>query len=132
VGIVVDDATPEPDPGWFFDGFHAPVVNPPHVNVVKAGSTVPLMFGLGGDHGLDIFEPGYPASARHACESEEGAIEVSLVATTTPGGSTLTYDPASGRYHYNWKTDRRWGGTCRRLVLRFADGTEVVAEFRFK
>jgi len=118
-----------PAPGWVFDGFYQPVDNLPTVNVVKAGSTVPLKFGLGGDHGLDIFEPGYPASASRTCD---GAASDVLEETSTPGAATLTYDPTTGRYHYNWKTQRTWAGTCRVLVLRFADGTEVTAEFRFK
>jgi hypothetical protein len=55
-----------------------------------------------------------------------------LEETALPGQAALTYDAASGRYHYNWKTQSSWAGTCRRLVLRFADGTEKTAEFRFK
>ena len=34
------------------------------VNIVKAGSAVPLKFSVGGYRGLDIFAAGYPASAR--------------------------------------------------------------------
>jgi hypothetical protein len=112
-----------------FDGFYAPVDNVPTVNVVKAGSTVPLKFSLGGDFGLDIFAAGYPASSWRSCT---GGATDALEETVQPGSATLTYDASSGRYHYNWKTLKSWAGTCRTLVLRFADGTEVTAEFRFK
>jgi hypothetical protein len=128
VGVVVNP-TQEPEPSWEFDGFYQPVDNAPIVNIVKAGSTVPVKFSLGGDHGLDIFAAGSPASASHACEGQVGD---ALEETARPGSSTLTYDPGTGRYHYNWKTDKAWAGTCRRLVLQFVDGTQATAEFRFK
>ena len=44
----------------------------------------------------------------------------------------MTYDPWLSRYHYNWKTSDTWAGQCRTLVIRFVDGTQVTAEFRFK
>ena len=119
-----------PEPSKFdFDGFYAPVANVPAVNVVEAGSTVPLKFSLGGDHGLSIFAEQYPASASRPCD---GGPTGPLEPTVLPGGATLTYDSISGRYQYNWKTSDAWAGQCRTLVLRFVDGTEVRAEFRFK
>ena len=118
-----------PTPTFHFDGFYAPVDNLPVVNVVKAGSVVPLKFSLGGNFGLGIFAAGYPASAWRSCT---GAPTDALEETVQPGAATLTYDPASGRYHYNWQTQKGWAGTCRTLVLRFVDGTQVTAEFRFK
>jgi hypothetical protein len=51
--------------------------------------------------------------------------------TTAAGGSGLSYDPLSGQYSYVWKTEKGWAGTCRRLVLRFEDGQEKVADFKF-
>jgi hypothetical protein len=35
------------------------------------------------------------------------------------------------KYTYVWQTDRRWVGTCRKLVLTLADGTTHEALFRF-
>ena len=126
VGITV---VAPPNSHFEFDGFFAPVANVPKVNVVEAGSTVPLKFSLGGDHGLAIFAQGYPASAAKPCNG--GAIGP-LTPTVLPGGATLTYDPWLDRYHYNWKTSDTWAGQCRTLVIRFVDGTQVTAEFRFK
>jgi hypothetical protein len=125
---VVVDAVPTSS--WTFDGFFQPVDNLPTVNTVKAGSTVPLKFSLGGDRGLAIFAPGYPASVAHPCgtASAEDAIEQ----VATPGESTLTYDAGSDRYHYNWKTEKSWSGQCRTLVVKFVDGTVARAEFKFK
>lgn len=43
-----------------FGGFEQPVEGRPTVNVVNAGRAVPIKFSLGGDHGLEIFDPGHP------------------------------------------------------------------------
>jgi hypothetical protein len=52
--------------------------------------------------------------------------------TVTAGGSGLSYDPATDRYAYVWKTDQAWVGTCRVLVVRLADGSAArTAHFRF-
>ena len=45
-----------------WSGFFQPVDNPPMLNVVKAGSAVPVKFSLGGEKGLNIFDVGYPQS----------------------------------------------------------------------
>ena len=54
-------------PSYSFTGFFQPVDNLPTVNIVNAGSAIPLKFGLGGDFGLDIFATGFPASSQVAC-----------------------------------------------------------------
>lgn len=107
----------------------APVDNPPVLNELKAGQTVPLKFGLGGNHGLDVLAAGSPASVRIGCAT--GGIVDPLESTSTPGSSAFAYDPVTNLYHYNWKTDRSWVG-CRRLVLKLDDGTVHEADFRFK
>ena len=113
-----------------FSGFFQPVDNLPTVNSLKAGSTVPVKFSLGGNQGLNIFEAGYPVSQRVACETSlpSDAIEQ----TVNPGGSTLGYDPVSDQYNYVWKTDKSWANTCRQLVVRLSDGTEHMAVFKMK
>jgi hypothetical protein len=127
--VVDDDAVSSPPPTWPFTGFFAPVDNAPVVNVVKAGSAVPVKFSLGGNRGLSILAAGSPASAPHSCTSAPADL---LESTDTPGSSTLTYDAASDRYHYVWKTAKAWVGTCRTFVLKLSDGTSHTAEFRFK
>jgi probable HAF family extracellular repeat protein len=115
---------------YAFTGFFAPVVNPPATNMIKAGSAVPLKFSLGGDQGLSIFAPGYPASQQVACDT--GSTLVDFNVTATAGSNSLVYDRTSQRYNYVWKTDPAWQGTCRRLVIRLNDDTEHVALFQFK
>jgi hypothetical protein len=111
-----------------FAGFFRPVDNLPVVNVVKAGSAVPVKFSLGGDQGLAIFAKNYPVSAPMACS---GAVQDAVEETVTAGGSSLSYDPTAGQYIYVWKTDKAWAGTCRQLQVKFADGSVQLANFSF-
>ena len=53
--------------GYYFSGFFQPVDNAPMVNVVKAGSAIPVKFSLGGNRGLDIFRTGYPRATTLSC-----------------------------------------------------------------
>lgn len=111
-----------------FTGFFSPVSNLPAFNNVNAGRTIPLKFSLSGDKGLSIFADGYPVSQQIACDSSAPLSE--LEGTVTSGGSTLTYSPDT--YHYNWKTEASWAGTCRILIVKLNDGTEHTALFKFK
>jgi alpha-tubulin suppressor-like RCC1 family protein len=113
-----------------FRGFFAPVQADPALNVVKAGSSVPLKFSLGGDKGLKVIEKGYPASGTLECDTMEPGDD--LQPTATAGKSGLTYDLASGQYTYAWKTEKAWAGTCRYLSLQLTDGTEHRVAFQFK
>lgn len=117
-------------PAFNFTGFFQPVDNLPIVNVANAGSSIPLKFSLGGYQGLGIFQLGFPASGQVSCSVSEpaGTIEE----TVNPGSSTLTYDSTTDRYQYVWRTHKSWAGTCRLLIVRFVDGTERYAKFRFK
>lgn len=111
-----------------FTGFFNPVSNPPAFNNVNAGRAIPIKFSLSGNKGLSIFVAGYPMSQQIACDSSAPLSE--LEGTETSGGSTLTYSPDT--YHYNWKTESSWTGTCRILIVKLNDGTEHTALFKFK
>jgi predicted extracellular nuclease len=115
---------------WRFTGFFQPVANRPTLNVAKAGSAIPIKFALGGDQGLDIVAEGYPASIQFACD--ETALTEAIETTESPGAAGLSFDAGSGTYHYTWKTQKSWAGTCRRFVLKLADGTFHYADFQFK
>jgi len=117
-------------PGFTWEGFYSPVQAAPALNVVKAGSSVPLKFSLGGDKGLQVIAADFPASMQFDCARREPVGDGA--ATETAGGSSLSYDSSSGAYTYVWKTDKGWAGTCRILALKLADDTWHVAGFRFK
>ncbi|AMY08736.1 Endonuclease/Exonuclease/phosphatase family protein [Luteitalea pratensis] len=115
-------------PPFEFSGLQRPVNGA--VSEVKAGSSVPLKFSLGGDKGLNIFAAGSPSSAPIACGTNPPVVAGDTIATA--GGSDLTYDPDSGHYTLVWKTLKEWAGTCRRLTLRFTDGSWQRADFIFR
>jgi hypothetical protein len=52
--------------------------------------------------------------------------------TVSAGGSSLSFDPATGVYTYIWKTNTAWSNTCRALVIRTKFGTFHTANFKFK
>ena len=113
-----------------FAGFFSPVDNLPTVNLARAGSAIPVRFGLGGDHGLDVFTLGYPRSQQVACDST--APVDGIEETVTAGGGGLSYAASTDRYAYGWKTEKAWTGTCRQLVLRLADGSSQRAGFSLR
>lgn len=123
-------APEQPPTAWPWEGFFQPVDNLPTVNVVKAGSAVPLKFSVGGYRGMDIIADGHPASAPTSCSATADADVLEQVAT--PGASELSYDAGTGRYQLVWKTAKSWSNTCRTLVVKLADGSVHRAAFRFR
>jgi hypothetical protein len=114
--------------GYHFAGFSQPVDNLPTLNSVKAGSAIPVKFGLGGNYGLTLFDVGSPKSQTITCDTSAAVDTVEE--TVAAGGSGLSYDSASGNYNYVWKTDKTWTG-CRQLILNFNDGSIQKASFKF-
>ena len=112
-----------------FRGFFRPVDNPPTLNVVKAGSGIPVKFSLSGDQGLDVVADGYPVS--HGVDCNTSAPLDTVEQTVTAGGSSLSYDALADQYVYVWKSDKAWAGTCRRLDVTLSDGTRHFAHFKF-
>jgi uncharacterized membrane protein len=114
---------------YMLSGLQAPVDNPPTVNTVRAGSGVPVKFSLGGNWGLDVLARGFPRTASTTCDVLAPSDPIEQ--TVTAGQSQLQYDPVAGSYTYVWKTDKTWAGYCRILTLRFVDGQELAAKFKF-
>jgi predicted extracellular nuclease len=112
-----------------FSGFFPPLANPPKLNKVKAGSSVPVKFSLGGDYGLDVIAAGYPQSREFDCDS---GVPAGASATDTAGNSRLAYDAEEEQYVYVWKTEKGWAGSCRQLILMLDDGSYHYANFAFK
>ena len=112
-----------------FTGFFAPVKNPPIMNEMNAGRTVPLKFSLGGNQGLNIIAAGFPTSRQIQCST---TLPIDSVEETTTAASSLTYDPVSGVYTYTWKTQKAWAGTCRQLSLQLIDGQTYILNFMFR
>jgi uncharacterized repeat protein (TIGR01451 family) len=113
-----------------FTGFFSPIDNPPVFNEMKAGQAAPVKFSLGGNQGLNIFAAGSPSSVQINCDTN--APISSVEETETAGSSSLSYDAASDRYKYTWKTESSWKNTCRQLTVTLRDGTVHTALFKFK
>jgi hypothetical protein len=111
-----------------FAGFFNPVDNLPAWNSAKAGQAIPIKFSLSGDKGLNIFAADYPQSVQIACDT--GAVLGDPEPTANPGGSSMSY--GGDKYNYVWKTEKSWAGTCRQLIVKLIDGTEHLANFKFK
>jgi hypothetical protein len=116
--------------GFNFKGFFQPVDNVPTKNLVNAGQAIPVKFSLTGYQGMAIFAAGYPKSQVIACNTGNptGVME----GTAMAGSSSLSYDALTDQYGYVWKTEKAWKGTCRKLVVKFSDGTTREALFQFK
>ena len=97
-----------------------------------------MTFTLGGNQGLDIMASNSPYSRQVDCNTLETAAPGEFITprpipvpTETPGNEGLSYDPATDRYTYPWKTLKEWNGTCREFVLTRADGVQHRAFFQF-
>ncbi|CAN5604301.1 hypothetical protein BH24ACT15_BH24ACT15_28530 [soil metagenome] len=112
-----------------FVGFLAPIENGAVVNAAKAGSAIPVKFSLGGDRGLSIFAPGFPRAQLMQCETN--APIDAIDETVSANSSGLSYDAASDRYTYVWKTDKGWANSCRQLQGKVIDGETYTAKFTF-
>jgi hypothetical protein len=118
---------------YAWTGFFQPVDNKDNsgnyiLNKAKAGSVVPVKFSLGGDQGLNVLASGYPQTATIPCTASSSDV---LEEYGTGNVSSFKYDPVANQYIYNWKTDTKWAGTCRQLVVKLADNTYHRANFNF-
>ncbi|HET8779438.1 MAG TPA: PxKF domain-containing protein, partial [Agromyces sp.] len=111
-------------------GFLGPIDTGNVVNVVKAGSAVPVKFSLAGDHGIDILAADSPTIEFGACSPS--APMDAFEQTETAGASGLSYDPETDVYTYVWKTAKSWAGECGTLTVELTDGTTHTALFSFE
>lgn len=114
---------------FLFSGFFKPIDNG-MLNVVKAGSAVPVKFSLDGYQGMGIIATGYPKVWTIACPG--GEPEAPVEETVTAGQSSLSYDAIEDQYVYVWKTSKAWAGTCKQLEVKLIDGTSHFADFKLK
>jgi hypothetical protein len=111
-----------------FDGFFWPVRNLPNVNRWKAGVPVLVRFSLHGYRGPRPEAEGYPRSTR--CGGGDAEV-IARAGQSKKKEPAFEYDRRSDRYVMLWKTDRKWSGSCRELVLKLDDGSVHTARFEF-
>jgi hypothetical protein len=115
---------------YSFSGFLAPIDNPPTMNQVKAGQTVPIKWDLkdaGGNVKNDLAAVTSVRWETIRCPSATGDPDAESV---TPGLSGLKI--LSGHFQYNWATLTTWVGTCWKFSVTFADSTTQSALFQVK
>jgi len=116
-----------------FEGFFAPVDNPPIVNTAKAGSAVPVNWRLSTSGGAPVSDADSFVglfSYQINCGTTDGL--EAPVETVSSGSSGLQYKD-DGNWQINWKTLASYPrGSCRLLELRLNDGTSHYANFKFK
>ena len=122
---------------WAFRGFLDDVVNPPNVNTVNSGQSIPVKFKLGGNAGSNIYAAGSPYSTAASCT--DWSVTGPPVAAKTANGhddkneNDVNNDNSDGDvvYNYVWKTDDSWAKTCRIFTVVLLDGTSHSARFNF-
>jgi hypothetical protein len=114
-----------------FDGFLAPLENLPRVNRWKAGVPVPVRFSLGAYRGAAPVAAGYPKIAPVACGT--GAEPPGLEKARGMWKKSSAHQSRRGRsaYTFMWRTEKRWTGSCRQLVLKLDDGSLHRVEVQF-
>jgi hypothetical protein len=112
-----------------FSGFLPPLGGDTQQN---AGSVIPVKFSVGADLGLNIFAPGTLFSRQINCSPNACGANVGIgpfEPTESVGGGFRITD---GQYHYDWKTDKAWAGTCRELEVILLDGRRFRTKIRFQ
>jgi len=121
------------EPPYTFVGFKQPVDNPPTVNTVNSGQTIPQKWQLFNSlTGAPISDPTSFVSLTSyqvLCGSWSGDVS-SAVEELAPGSSGLQY-LGNGSWQWNWQTSKAWAKTCRISVLKLKDGSEHTAKFNF-
>jgi hypothetical protein len=114
-----------------FEGFAAPVDNPPTLNIAKAGRTIPLKWRLTDASGSPVTDLA-SASVTVASLDCSGGTTSDAIEESAADGSGLQ-NLGDGYYQLNWKTSRSYAGSCKTLKLDLGEGVgqEHSALFQF-
>ncbi len=114
-----------------FAGFFSPVSMGIY-NLVNAGQSVPMKWQLTNSSGAFISTLSAVSSITSANLPCGGGATSAPLPADTSGASGLHYDTTSNQYIFSWKTDKTWGGSCRRFLLQLDDGTTHNADFTLR
>ena len=112
-----------------FFGFFSPIENPPLSNRVKAGQTIPLKFRLKAGQNLI-------SDLAALMNIESAKLAGCLPDRTGPPvdereSSAIHYDSVENQFVINWRTNKKWAYTCRKLIVTLNDGSVHMAYFEF-
>ena len=114
---------------WPFTGFVG-LSAEPAVNQVRAGSSVPLTFSLGGDRGLWVVPAGSPTVAPYVCAGTVPAPGSGIALPLAKNGA-LSYSTKTGQYTITYKPEKR-AQDCRLVSIKLTDGTIHTVRFRMQ
>ncbi len=111
-----------------FVGFSSPLQNPPTLNVLKAGRSVPVRWRLVDAQGAPVSNLGTAAigTTAIACPS---AVENRI--SVYGGANSQLQNLGNGYYQLDWAAAVGYRATCRRLNLDLGDGQAHPAQFKF-
>lgn len=123
-------------PAYTFQKFKG-IKSVPALNKEKGGSTVPVKFDLGGDHGLDVLPAELATSQQINCSNKTTigtATNINIVGNGLKFHSDDDEEPGENEsyYQFNWKTMKNWQKTCRVLKMNFSNGESIEAYFDFR
>ena len=116
---------------WTLSGFYQPVDMNGTLNIVKAGSTVPLKFEVfaGSTELTDVGVVASFTAQPVSCDAINAGTDV--IEVTSTGGTSLRYDTTGGQFIQNWQTPKG-AGSCYRTTMKTDDGSSIVAYFKTK
>jgi uncharacterized delta-60 repeat protein len=127
---------------YTFEGFFAPVDNPPVLNTAKAGSAIPVQFRVLLDGVVQTSKTVVRSITSTPIACPAGAptdeIETNFNNTDDDGWSypgqvdnKLFYNPYGKKFLYVYKSSTTWRG-CYRLTVKLSDGVTRHADFLFR
>jgi hypothetical protein len=113
--------------------FQQPIDNPPIVNTVAAGRTLPVKWQLSDADGTYLSDlASFKSLSSVAVQCDTGAPVDDVEEVVAAGGTLFRYDATTSQFIYNWATSSSWKGKCRRLALEVLDGQKREANFKFR
>jgi PKD repeat protein len=115
-------------------GFSAPIDLSSVFNAAKAGQMIPLKWRLLDGSGSPVtdLDPSAVTLALSPTACPSGAAVDAIEAYAS--GTSLLQNLGNGYYQLNWKTDKAWAGSCKKLTLKIGawTGDGLAALFWFK
>lgn len=115
-----------------FSGFYPPIAQAPALNLVTAGSTIPLKWRLLDATGGPVINLSGVTVTAISLSCPAGATQ-DQIEEYSSGSSSLQY-LGDGYYQWNWKSPTTYAGSCKTLKLNLGEGAgyEHFALFQFK